>query len=113
MSSDEYGFPIEDQEAEMLEALIKSPIYAVLKKVLNRYKEACHQTLLTSKDPPLLFETQGRIIGMNVVTKLPELLVQRNIHARKLKDEESKLKGEILERAARIKDPSLPPVKRV
>lgn len=108
--SDEFSF--DPQEGEMLEALIKSPIYAVLKKVLNRHKEQYRYILLTSKDPPTIFETQGRIMGMNIITELPEHMVRVAL-AKKSQDAKIEAKKkEFEDRKARTLDPSLPPVKR-
>lgn len=84
-------FKIEvNEDIAMLDSLIRSPAFGALKRVLNKYRESCQSVLLNSKDATALFQTQGRMIGLNVIETLPALLVaQRN---EKIKREELKKK---------------------
>lgn len=73
----EYGFEISEDDVVMLEALVRSPAFGALKRMLGSYRQQCQSHLLTTKNPPKLFEIQGRIIGINVIENLPGILVAR------------------------------------
>lgn len=90
MTEDEliYG----DDDIVQLEALIQSPAFAALKRVVARYRDKCQGILLTSSDTHQLYQTQGRIIGVNVIESLPALLVKRRQLRLREKDKIAKLK---------------------
>lgn len=61
----------------MLEALIMSPAFAALKRALDKYRAACNSVLLSATESNRMFQTQGRIIGINTIENLPKILVQQ------------------------------------
>lgn len=67
------------QEADLilLESLVKSPVFSALKRCIEGYRRQCISVLSQSKDTAILFETQGRLIGMSVVETLPVMLVNQ------------------------------------
>lgn len=74
----------------LLETLIASPVFSALKRVLDKYRAQCQSVLLTETDTTKIFQTQGRIIGVNIVERLPSLLVaQRRANLEKKKEKEN------------------------
>lgn len=67
----------------LLESLVRSPVLGALTALLENYKVECYAVLRTSKEMPKIFETQGRLIGMNVVTELPKLIIQQRENQKK------------------------------
>lgn len=81
-----------EDDVILLESLIKSPVYSALKRALDRYRKECQSVLLTAENVHKLYQTQGRIIGINVIEQLPSLMVHRR--QVKLKAEETKKQKE-------------------
>lgn len=95
---DEFGFSIEETDLDLLESLIKSPVFSALKRAVSRYQESCYSVLTTSKDAPKLFETQGRIIGSNVLVKLPELLVTQRRQKNEAKSQRERAQKQFIKK---------------
>lgn len=82
------GMEMPEEDVVMLEALIKSPVFAALKRLLEGYRKECFSKLCSSKDTHEIYQTQGRIIGMQVVEGLPGIVVRQR--AERVKREEEK-----------------------
>lgn len=77
---------VPEEDLILLDALVKSPAFGALKRLVEAYKKRCMADLVSATDASRLFQTQGRIIGINVLETLPELVVrQRDEHYKKVK----------------------------
>lgn len=91
-----------EAEKIQLEALVKSPVYGALKVLLDGYRHECLTILTTSKDTHKIFETQGRLIGLNVIENLPAVVVRQLEEGRKKdKEEEDRKEAKSGRRAQR------------
>lgn len=75
--------PLTDIEVSHLEALVKSPALGALKALLDIYRDQCVVTLTASKDPVELYQTQGRLIGINMIDNLPSLYLEEKARREK------------------------------
>lgn len=79
----------QDSDVVLLEALIKSPAWAALRRALDVYRRQCESVLHTSAETHKLFQTQGRIMGIKVVEELPGMLVSRRELQEKRKQQDA------------------------
>lgn len=69
----------EEADVLMLEALLKSPAWAALKRALDVYRSTCYSQIMEKSDPHELFEIKGRLLGLKFIENIPGVLVsQRN-----------------------------------
>lgn len=73
MSATKFDLPEED--LVMIESLVKSPAFGALKRLLNIYRQEALGVLKSSDDTHRIFQTQGRLIGMDIIENLPSLTV--------------------------------------
>lgn len=67
--------PLNEDDLILLEALIRSPAFMLIKKITRMYREEAISSLTSSVDTPTIYRNQGRLISLNAVDNLP-LLVQ-------------------------------------
>ncbi len=68
---------MQENDLEMVEALVKSPAFAALVRVIEAQKQPLIAALVQSKDPDEVKQLQGRIQGMNMLANIPTLLTQQ------------------------------------
>lgn len=68
--------PLSDEDFIMLESLVKSPAFTVLRKVIALYKAEATGVLETESDTHKMFQAQGRIAGAKAIENCT-LLVQQ------------------------------------
>lgn len=78
----------------LLENLLTSPAFKLLKKTLEVYRRNVFSSFTTCADSNTMFALQGRIAGLQVVENLPRLLVER----RQQKIEKSKVEADLKEK---------------
>lgn len=90
--------PLNEDQLQLIEALVKSPVFDALKALIESYREQCISELMSEKNPSKLFEIQGRLIGVNVVQTLPLVRAQQ-LEAKRKKDKEKEEEAQKQERA--------------
>lgn len=68
---------LSEDDVILLESLIKSPAFGLLKKVLSIYRGTVMAALTSCKDANEMFVVQGRLLGLGAIENLPGLIVQR------------------------------------
>lgn len=91
-----------EDQLVLLEALVRSPVLGALTQVIENYKAECYGVLTTSKDPNMIFETQGRLKGAHVITELPKIIVQQREKAKEQEAEKESQKRSIEERKQKL-----------
>ncbi len=84
--------PLTPDEILLLESLIKSPVYAVLQKVIRLRRAYEMAQLLQAKDADQMRIFQGRIHGLNLYMNLPKIFV--DAHLKQAKELQEKKKAQ-------------------
>lgn len=66
-------------ERSMLLALVSSPVFKVLEKVINEDREECLNRLASEKSMDEIRRLQGRVEGCQVLKNVPKLLAQYEV----------------------------------
>ncbi len=99
---------LNEDDIILLESLIKSPAFHLLKKVLGIYKGTVLSAFSSCDDSNKMFALQGRLAGLSVVENLPGLLVQQ----RQTKLDRAKQEADMKEKFKLQLPPSQPEFKK-
>lgn len=74
---------LSNDDLATLEALVKSPAYTVLKKVMGSVVEESQSILLTEKDPVAIYRHQGRAAAGSILNNLGSFVQTQKEHREK------------------------------
>lgn len=82
------------EEYDLLEALVNTPAFALLKKVTGQQKEIIKESLVSASSMDMVRTLQGQIAGVNLITTVPEIVAKARAHTRaeRKKQEEKEAK---------------------
>jgi hypothetical protein len=63
-----------DDEMRQIDALVASPVFGVLRKVLHGYRKHIESMLVTETSHPELMRLQGRVMGIRMIENVPDIL---------------------------------------
>jgi hypothetical protein len=73
-----YPYDMTEGEMAMIKAMVESPLYNVLCKVLRFEADKTRALLCSAEEPKEMYRLQGRIIGTEAAAKVLNALAQLN-----------------------------------
>ncbi len=76
-------YDLSPDELGLLSNLVHSPVFGVLKKIVDQDLKVIQSMILTEKDVDVIRQLQGRAAGLGVLANVPVVLTK--IHDEKIK----------------------------
>lgn len=99
---------LNDDDMVLLESLIRSPAFTLIKKITKMYRDEALSQLTSSTDTHMIYRSQGRVISLNAVDNLG-LLVQEWRNRQEIAGKQAQEKADREERVKPKPDRKLPP----
>lgn len=77
---------LSEEELVLIESIVRSPAFGILKKVISGEIEETKSLLCTVDDEKKFRQLQGRIAGLQTINNLPEFMAKRQEMMRKKKE---------------------------
>lgn len=90
--------PLTEDDLECLEALVKSPVFRSLRKLLGQYRDESMGRLMTETDPHRIFELRGKILGLNTIENLPQIRAMEHAAKKEVIAKQQELKEQMEKR---------------
>ena len=80
---------VSDEDLANLTALVRSPVFESLKRLIGGYREQRFALLLSEVEHAKLLGIQGEIKGLNTIQNLPAIMVEEQERANAAKTDET------------------------